>query len=189
MTDQNFLQNRYSIQQSDAPESAGNLDFVDGFRSDHEFEKAKRHTDRVRWLRILLPVIAGLIILLIVGALVVRQLLSSELDLGLIKMDGGKLIMADVGLGAYYGGWAAAVIIEGDNAYALHRGERVPIPAPGSNPETMAAYFEALRAIDPEPAGNLQDEIDRLMGAAPEAPEPDVDVETAVEPEASSEAP
>lgn len=74
------------------------LDFVDGYRSDYEFEKAKRHSGIVRWLKIILPVIAVLIILFVLGALVVRQMLSVELDLGQIKMDGGKLVMENPNL-------------------------------------------------------------------------------------------
>lgn len=76
----------------DQPDDGG-LDFLNGYRSDLEFERAKRHSDKVRILKILLPVAAVLIILLILGALVVRSLFMPQIDLGLIKIDDGKLIM------------------------------------------------------------------------------------------------
>jgi hypothetical protein len=43
---------------------------------------------------------------------------------------GGKVIMIDAGLSAYYGSHIAWLLIEGDNAYAVQQGERQLIPLP-----------------------------------------------------------
>lgn len=43
---------------------------------------------------------------------------------------GGKVIMIDAGLSAYYGSHIACLLIEGDYAYAVQQGERQLIPLP-----------------------------------------------------------
>lgn len=69
------------------------LDFIDGYRSDLEFERAKRHSGIVKFLKYLLPVIAVLVIISIAGALVVQQMFIPDIDIAEIKVDDGKLVM------------------------------------------------------------------------------------------------
>ncbi len=73
--------------------SANGLDFLVGERGELEFQKAAAHSGLVRFLKIFLPILAILIILLIAGALVVRQFMLPNLDIGNIEMNDGKLIM------------------------------------------------------------------------------------------------
>ena len=60
---------------------------------EREFQKAKRHTRKVRVLKLALPVLAVFIILGIIGALLVNSLISSPLNLENISISDGKLIM------------------------------------------------------------------------------------------------
>ena len=74
------------------------LTFLSGVRSDAEFEKAARHSDRVRLLRILLPV-AGLVVLLgVLGTLVLQKMLLPDLEIANIEVNDGKLIMENPNL-------------------------------------------------------------------------------------------
>ena len=77
------------------------VDTVD--RQAREFAKAQRHTGRVRFLKIALPVVAILIILGLVAALVVRSLLYPTIDLGGISVDDGKLVMENPELSGFDG--------------------------------------------------------------------------------------
>ena len=57
----------------------------------------------------------------------------------------GRVITIDVGLSAAYGGPPAALIIEGEKTFALHRGEKLVLPLGGD----LRPYIEAAAALDP----------------------------------------
>lgn len=59
---------------------------------------------------------------------------------------GGRVIMIDVGLSAAYGETPACLIVEGGQAFAMHRGERLALPLGGE----VLPYLEAAAALDPE---------------------------------------
>ncbi len=90
----NQLAGTGSVQHSDS----GGLEFISGQRSDSEFKKAVQHSQRVRKLKILLPIFAILIIVAIVGALIVRQFILPDLDIVNITLDDGKLVMENPNL-------------------------------------------------------------------------------------------
>jgi hypothetical protein len=69
----------------------------------------------------------------------------------------GKVVMIDVGLAAAYQGPPAALIIENDTAFALHRGTRLDLPLGGD----LLPYLKAAAALDPVPS-KLQAVIDKL---------------------------
>ena len=75
---------------SAAPES---LSFITGTRDKHEFARAQRHTNRVRLLKIALPVLAVVIIGVFAVAMFLRFATGPSIDLGDIKFDGGNLVM------------------------------------------------------------------------------------------------
>ncbi len=62
----------------------------------------------------------------------------------------GKVIQIDVGMSAFYGSHPACLVREGDRLFAIHRGEKVPLPDGG--PELLA-YLK--KAVSLEPAGSL----------------------------------
>ena len=62
-------------------------------RQIREFAQAQRHSGKVRFLKIALPVVAVLVILGIVGALVVQSLFNPSIGIGQISMKDGKLVM------------------------------------------------------------------------------------------------
>ena len=57
-------------------------------------------------------------------------------------------MLFDVGLSASYGGHRAFLIEEGDKLYALHRGEKIPLPE-GAD---VLTYLK--KALSLEPAGS-----------------------------------
>ncbi len=73
---------------------------------------------------------------------------------------GGKVLMIDAGLAAYYGSRMACLIIEGGKAYTLHRGQRLELPRDGSNAE-LRRYLSAAAALDPGPSP-LKKSLDAL---------------------------
>ncbi len=62
---------------------------------------------------------------------------------------GGKVITIDVGLSKFFGGPPALLIIEGSKFYALHRGQRLALPAEGGS---ALPYLKAAAALDPPPS-------------------------------------
>lgn len=58
---------------------------------------------------------------------------------------GRRVIQADVGLSRAYSGGRASLLIEDNEYYAIHRGEKVLIP---SNDDDKPAYLEKLTLID-----------------------------------------
>jgi hypothetical protein len=63
---------------------------------------------------------------------------------------GGRVVMIDVGLSAAYGRRLACLVIEGDEFYTLHRGERLPLPADSG--AGLLAYLKKAAALDPQPS-------------------------------------
>jgi Calcineurin-like phosphoesterase len=82
---------------------------------------------------------------------------------------GGRLVMIDVGLSKYYGGPPAALILEGGQAFALHRGKRLPLP--DGEGEPLLRYVREVSALEPDPS-RLKPLLGRLEGAAIAAPSP-----------------
>ncbi|MGE0439843.1 MAG: metallophosphoesterase [Gemmatimonadales bacterium] len=70
---------------------------------------------------------------------------------------GGRVIMIDVGMSAYYGGPPAALVIEDGVPYALHRGTKLPLPLGGE----QLPYLKAAAALDPE-GSRLRRFLDQL---------------------------
>jgi hypothetical protein len=66
----------------------------------------------------------------------------------IIPRFGGKVIMMDVGMSAVYGGHRACLVEEGDKLFAIHRGEKIPLP---QGPDLLA-YLK--KAVSLEPAGS-----------------------------------
>jgi hypothetical protein len=60
---------------------------------------------------------------------------------------GGRLLVADIALPPGNPDPHAFVIIEGDQATAVHRGTRVAIDA--ATPQARCAYFDRIAALDP----------------------------------------
>jgi hypothetical protein len=63
---------------------------------------------------------------------------------------GGKVVLIDVGLSAYYGSRHACLILEPAKASALHRGARVDLPA--DDGKDLLRYLRAVAAVDPQPS-------------------------------------
>jgi hypothetical protein len=89
-------------------------------------------------------------------------------DGAVIPRFGGKVLLIDVGLSAYYGARLACLLIEGDNAYAIHRGKRLPIPSDSGL--QLLQYLKHAAALDPKPSPliNLISETESRL-AVPEA--------------------
>ncbi len=60
-----------------------------------------------------------------------------------------KVLVADVGLSAHYGNGHAYVVIEGDEAYVMHRGEHLALPQDRAG---MLRYLQQVEALEPDPA-------------------------------------
>ena len=73
----------------------------------------------------------------------------------------GRVVVIDVGLSSVYKGPPAALIVEGDRLFALHRGQRLPLPKDGG----VRAYLEAAARLDPQPSPIL-DVIDKVAPVA-----------------------
>ncbi len=78
--------------------NGNDLGFLSGYRSDAEFEKAARHSGRVKFLRVLLPVIGVFVILGVIGTLVVQKMFLPDIEIANIEVNDGKLIMEDPNL-------------------------------------------------------------------------------------------
>ena len=57
----------------------------------------------------------------------------------------GKVLMIDVGLSAVYGSHTACLLVEDGKQFAMHRGEKVPLP---SMPADVQRYLAQIRALD-----------------------------------------
>jgi hypothetical protein len=63
---------------------------------------------------------------------------------------GGKVLVIDVGLSAYYGGRLACLIIENGEPYTLHRGKRLALPTDSQG--DFLRYLKEAAALDPQPS-------------------------------------
>lgn len=63
---------------------------------------------------------------------------------------GGKVLLIDVGLSAYFGSHMSCLLIEGDNIYAIHRGKRLRIPTDPGLP--LLKYLKRAADLDPPPS-------------------------------------
>lgn len=77
----------------------------------------------------------------------------------------GRVILADVGLSRAYGSRRACLVLEGDRLYALHRGQRLPLPDSAAG---LLAYLRAAAALDPSPSP-LAPLIEKLEALKPAA--------------------
>ena len=68
-----------------------------------EFERAHRHTRIVRWLKILLPAIAFLILLVLLAVFAFRSLVAPQIDIGDVSVSDGKLVMENPTLNGFDG--------------------------------------------------------------------------------------
>jgi hypothetical protein len=57
---------------------------------------------------------------------------------------GGKVLIIDTGISAYYGSHLASLLIESDNYYTLQNSEKIPLPS--TQAQTLE-YFEAISSI------------------------------------------
>jgi hypothetical protein len=85
----------------------------------------------------------------------------------LMPLYGGRVLAIDVGLSRVYGGPPAALILEGGQAFALHRGHRVRLPEADGEP--MLRYVREVAALEPDPA-RLNALVLRLEAALSPAP-------------------
>jgi hypothetical protein len=60
---------------------------------------------------------------------------------------GGRVVVIDVGLSAYYGGHPVCLVQEGKTTYAVHRGTKIPFP--GDAAGDLARYLEKTVALEP----------------------------------------
>ena len=82
-------------------DSSHDLEFVFSERNEAEYLGAIKHANRVRALKIILPIVGVLIILGLAAALVVRQMFLPEIDLGAIAVQDGKLVMENPNLNGF----------------------------------------------------------------------------------------
>lgn len=81
---------------------------------------------------------------------------------------GGKVIVIDVGLSAYYGSRQACLLVENGEIFAIHRGKRLKLPMGGD--EDLLRYLEQAAALDPAPSpllGKIEELKARLAEPQP----------------------
>lgn len=79
----------------------GKLDFIGGERKQGDFDRANRHSKRVGKLKYLFPITAVVIIVLIIGALVLRNSLPQNITIGDTGIEDGKLVMSNPKLNGF----------------------------------------------------------------------------------------
>jgi len=72
---------------------------------------------------------------------------------------GGRVLQVDVGLSEYRGRRWACLVVEGEEAYALHRGEKLDLP--GDSEVALLEYLKKAAALDPQPSP-LEAQIKKL---------------------------
>jgi hypothetical protein len=82
----------------------------------------------------------------------------------------GRLIQIDVGMTKVFGGPPAALVIEGDRAFALHRGRRLALPEGDGEP--LLRYVRAVAALEPDPSrlAKLIAGLEASLSVAPAQP-------------------
>ena len=91
----------YAAESRSSVATGPDLEFLSGKRSEDEYREAVKHASLVRILKIAMPVVAGLIILGIVAALVIRHFFLPDIDLGAITVHDGKLVMENPNLNGF----------------------------------------------------------------------------------------
>ena len=81
----------------------------------------------------------------------------------------GRVVLIDVGLSKFYGGPPASLLLEGGQAFAVHRGKRLPLP--GDEGEGLLRYVRAVAALEPDPA-KLAPLLSKLESALSAPPRP-----------------
>lgn len=79
----------------DLPADGGSLAFVSAGRPASEFERARRHSGRVRFLKLALPIGGVATIVLLVAAYVATQFAPPSVEIGTTSIEDGKLVMAN----------------------------------------------------------------------------------------------
>lgn len=69
------------------------LSFITGQRDLQEFDRARRHSNRVRYLKFLLPGLGVFVIAALAGSLIMRNSAVPGLDLGSLSLSDGNLVM------------------------------------------------------------------------------------------------
>ena len=64
---------------------------------------------------------------------------------------GGKVILADVGLSAYYGGARASLVIDADGPHVIQEGRRFELPAAAEGVDGIVSYLRAMATMMPKP--------------------------------------
>jgi Calcineurin-like phosphoesterase len=62
---------------------------------------------------------------------------------------GGRVILADTGISAYYGGNRAYLLIEGDDVFAGYGDAKIPLP--GRSAQNVLAYLKTVRPLMKDP--------------------------------------
>jgi hypothetical protein len=89
---------------------------------------------------------------------------------------GCRVIMADVGISEVYGGPPACLVVEGETAFALHRGKKLQIPCDGG--EGLLAYLRSAASLDPQPSPiqkaiqELEKKLEAAQGKQPTGARP-----------------
>ena len=78
----------------------------------------------------------------------------------------GRVLLADTGISAAYGGFIAPVLIEDGRAHTLQAGEAIPIP---DSDDDVLAYLERIAQLQEKPAKNLEIITERLRLEGPAA--------------------
>ncbi|MBL4696691.1 MAG: LPS export ABC transporter periplasmic protein LptC [Rhizobiaceae bacterium] len=68
-------------------------DFMSSTREPGEFERALRHSGKVRRLKVILPIIAIVVVLGFVGAIALRSVSLPNISIGSLDLSDGKLVM------------------------------------------------------------------------------------------------
>ena len=74
----------------------------------------------------------------------------------------GKVVVIDVGLTATYGGHRACLVQEGASLYAIHRGQKIPLPAGGG--AGLVGYLKKALSLEP-PGSSLAKYVAELDAA------------------------
>ncbi|MEM9055940.1 MAG: protein-tyrosine-phosphatase, partial [Pseudomonadota bacterium] len=97
------------------------------------------------------------------AALAVKRIVIGHTPLtgAVIPRFDAKVIAIDVGLSAHYGSGMACLVIEGDNLFTLHRGEKIRLPQDDADVEF---YLQQLALTDPKPS-RLKTYLEKLRDA------------------------
>ncbi len=96
-----YHQQSLDAQSQPAHGNASGLDFIVHESREAEFERALKHTGKVKLLKIVLPIMAVLIILGISAALIINSLLNPGVSVDNIAISDGKLVMENPQLNGF----------------------------------------------------------------------------------------